>query len=58
MVVMGECVNCGHCQPGVRDGDAVEPLADDGCCKCGGRAFDVSEGEQEREGRTAGRILA
>ncbi|NHN46981.1 hypothetical protein G9464_05145 [Halostella sp. JP-L12] len=55
---MGECVNCGHCQPGVRDGDAVEPLAESGCCKCGSRAFDVAEDEQERVRPSAHRILA
>ncbi|PSQ26737.1 hypothetical protein BRD03_09045 [Halobacteriales archaeon QS_9_68_17] len=49
---MGERNDCGHRQPGVRDGAAAEPLAEGGCCECGGRDFAVPE-DEEGVGSTA-----
>jgi hypothetical protein len=59
MVIMGECDECGHRQPGVRAGDAVEPLADSGCANCDGTTFAVPDEEEEpRQRRSASRIRA
>lgn len=47
-LVMGECVECGHYQPGeIQSSEVVSPLADR-CVKCDNELFVVSD-ESERE---------
>lgn len=61
MIVMGQCKQCDHEQPGRWTGTEVRPLAEDGCANCDGRAFRVADDEDvartpfDRSRATAGR---
>jgi predicted nucleic acid-binding Zn-ribbon protein len=39
MVVMGKCTRCGHEQPGEKNEDTVDPLAEKGCANCDNETF-------------------
>lgn len=39
------CLDCGHFQPAVHRGSALEPIAET-CERCGGRSFESGDGSE------------